>query len=134
MPAKVKWKKQACFILYFNFEMGLLWKVIRYSYQFIYFLFYFSFNISRYQFARIFGLHSTLSEKDFCHKFSFLNRFTHLHTLYPLNDQNLLSETKNFCQFSLRCPLKQFFFKIFWQNSEKHLLCISKELPQSLNF
>ena len=110
MPTKIKWKIQACFILYFNFEKGLLWKVIRYSYQFIYFLFYISFNISRYQFSRLFRLHSTLSEKDFRRKFSFLNRFTQLHTFDPLNGQNLLSVTKFFCQFSLRCPLKRFFF------------------------
>ena len=121
MPTKIKWKIQACFILYFNFEKGLLWKVIRYSYQFIYFLFYISFNISRYQFSRLFRLHSTLSEKDFRRKFSFLNRFTQLHTFDPLNGQNLLSVTKFFCQFSLRCPLKRFFFfsKTCWQNSVK---------------
>ena len=121
MPTKIKWKIQACFILYFNFEKGLLWKVIRYSYQFIYFLFYINFNISRYQFSRLFRLHSTLSEKDFRRKFSFLNRFTQLHTFDPLNGQNLLSVTKFFCQFSLRCPLKRFFFfsKTCWQNSVK---------------
>ena len=107
-------------MLYFNFEKGILWKVIRCNYQFIYFLFYISFNISRYQFSRLFRLHSTLSEKDFRRKFSFLNRFTQLHTFDPLNGQNLLSVTKFFCQFSLRCSLKHFFFsKISWQNSVK---------------
>ena len=119
MPTKIKWKIQACFILHFNFEKGLLRKVIRYSYQFIYFLFYINFNISRYQFSRLFRLYSTLSEKDFRRKFSFLNRFTQLHTFDPLNGQNLLSVTKFFCQFSLRCSLKHFFSKICWQNSVK---------------
>ena len=114
MPTSIKWKIQACFILHFNFEKGLLRKVIRYSYQFIYFLFYINFNISRYQFSRLFRLYSTLSEKDFRRKFSFLNRFTQLHTFDPLNGQNLLSVTKFFCQFSLRCPLKRFFF--FFKN------------------
>ena len=36
-----------------SFEMVLLWKVKRYSYQFFYFLFYISFYISRYQLSRI---------------------------------------------------------------------------------
>ena len=111
MPTKIKWKIQACFILYFNFEKGLLWKVIRYSYQFIYFLFYINYNIGKYQFSRPFRLHSTLSEKDFRRKFSFLNRFTQLHIFDLLNGQNLLSVTNFFCQFSLRCHLKHFFFK-----------------------
>ena len=116
MPTKIKWKIQACFILYFNFEKGLLWKVRRYSYQFTYFiLFYINFNISRYQFSRLFRLHSMLSEKDFRRKFSLLNRFTQLHTLIA---KICLSVTKFFCQFSLRCPLKQ-FFQVCWQNSVK---------------
>ena len=38
-------------------------------------------------------LYSTLSEKkDFCHGFSFFNRFTTLKTPYPLNSQNLLDK------------------------------------------
>ena len=84
------------------------------------FLFYLSFNTSRYQFSWLFRLHSTLSEKDFRRKFSFLNRFTHLHTFDPLNGQNLLSGTKKFfCQFSLRCPLKHLFSKICRQSPVK---------------
>ena len=111
---------QACFVLYFNFEKGLLWKVIRYSYQFIYFLFYINCNISRYQFLRLFRLHATLSEKYFRRKFFFLNRFTQFHTFDPLNGQTLLSVTKIFCQFSLRCSLKHFFSsEICWQNPVK---------------
>ena len=43
-------------------------------------------------------LYSTLSEKDFCHKFSFSNRFTQ--TSHPLNSQNLLSVTNFFVNFS----------------------------------
>ena len=79
--------------------------------QCVYFLFYINFNISRYQFSRLFRLYSTLSEKDFRRKFSFLNRFTQLHIFDPLKGQNLLSVTKFFCQVSLRCSLKHFFFK-----------------------
>ena len=37
-------------------------------------------------------LHSTSSEKDFCHKFYFFNEFTQI--THPLNSQNLLSVTK----------------------------------------
>ena len=46
-------------------------------YQFFYFLFRISFYISRYHFFYNFlELHSTWPEKDFCSRFSFLNRFT----------------------------------------------------------
>ena len=48
MPTKVKWKIPAYFILFFNFEKVLQWKVITYRYQVFYFLLYISFNI-RYQ-------------------------------------------------------------------------------------
>ena len=135
MPTKIKWKIQACFILYFNFEKWLLWKVTRHSYQFIYFLFYINFNTSRYQFSGLFRLHSTLSEKDFRRKFSFLNRFTQLQVLDPLNGQNLLSVTKNFLSIFSKMPSETFFLsKICWQNLVKASLCISKELAQSLYF
>ena len=137
MPTKIKWKVRACFILYFNFEKGLLWQVIRYSYQFIYFiLFYISFNISRYQFSRFFRLHSTLSEKIFCCKYSFLNRFTQLHTFDPLNDQNLLSGTNFFLSIFSKMPSETFFFKnlltkfcksIFYVSAKNcHSRCIFK--------
>ena len=98
-------------MFYFNFGKVLLRKVIRYSCQFIYFLLYISFNISRYHFHNFLKLHSTLSQKDFSRKFSFLNGFTQLYTPNPLSGQNLLSVTKFFCQFSLRWPLKHFFGK-----------------------
>ena len=51
-----------------------------------------SLHISFYNFL---DLHSTLSEKDFRYKFSFLNEFTQ-----PThNDQNLLSVAKGFINF-----------------------------------
>ena len=55
MPTKIKWENiSLLYMFYFNFEKVLLWKVIRYSYQFFYFLFYISFDISRYHFLKLF--------------------------------------------------------------------------------
>ena len=96
-----------------SFEMVLLWKVKRYSYQFFYFLFYISFYISRYHFYNFLEFHSTLSEKVFVPSFPFLTD-SHcplpppLTQLQTLNGQNLLNVTKAFCQFSLKCLLKMF--------------------------
>ena len=70
-------------------------------------------------------LHSTLSKKDFRHKFSFFNRFTQ--TSYPLNGQNLLSVIKVFCQFSLECLLKYLFQKFIEKILQKYLLCIYQQ-------
>ena len=61
-------------------------------------------------------LHSTLSVNYFCQNFYFFNGFTQ--TIYPLNSQNLLSVTKVFCRFSLKCLLI-FFSNICWQNPAK---------------
>ena len=98
---------QACFVLYFNLRSV---KSYKYSYQFIYFiLFYISFNISRYQFSRLFRLHLTLSEKDFRRKFSFLNRFTQLHTLMA---KICLSVTFFLSIFS-KIPSKTVFSSLF---------------------
>ena len=57
-------------------------------------------------FYNLLELHSTLSDKDFCHKFSFFNRFTQ--NSHSLHSQNLLNVTKVFRQFSLKCLLKCF--------------------------
>ena len=72
------------------------------------------------------ALYFALTEKDFCRKFSFFNRFTQ--TPQPLNDQNLLSVAKVFCQFSLKCLLKYFFDKFVDIILQNHLLCISSDL------
>ena len=48
IQTKIKLKIQACFTLYFKFWEGTSMK--RYSYQFFYFLFCISFDISRYHF------------------------------------------------------------------------------------
>ena len=57
--------------------------------------------------------------KDFRPKFSFFNRFTPLLKPHALNGQNLLNMRKVFCQFSLKCFLKYFFFKNFMTKSCK---------------
>ena len=84
-----------------SFEMVLLWKVKRYSYQFFYFLFYISFYISRYHFYNFLEFHSTLSEKYFRPKVSFFNGFTSSPQPHSLNGQNLLNVAKVFCRFSI---------------------------------
>ena len=90
-----------------SFEKVLLWKVIRYSYQLFYFLFYIiSEDII---FTTFLEFHSTLSEKNFRTKFSFFDGFTPFPQPHHLNGQNLLNVTKVFCRFSLRCLLKYSF-------------------------
>ena len=130
MATKIKLKIQACFTLYFKFWEGTSAKSYKIqlpvvlfvaSHQFLYQQISFFYNFLE--------LYSTLSEKDFCRKFSFFNRFTP--TSQPLNRQNLLSMTKDFCQFSLKCLL--IFFLIF---SDKILqkLCISSKLLLCIYF
>ena len=93
-----------------SFEKVLVWKaIIRYSYQFFYFLFYISFYFRRYHFYNFLEF-LELSEKKFCPKFSFFNGFTHFAQPQPFNGQNLLNVTKAFCQFSIKCLVKYIFF------------------------
>ena len=115
-----KWKMQACLTLNFKVWEGTLVKSYKTQLPGFFFLFYISFYISRYHFYKFLECHSTLSGKDFCSKFSFFNRFTPSLQHQPLNGQNLLDVTKVFCQFSLKCLLKYFFSRIFWQNFVKH--------------
>ena len=59
-----------------NFKKVLLWEIMKYNNKYFYFLLCIIFYISRYHFFNNFlEFHSTLSEKDFCRKFSFFNRF-----------------------------------------------------------
>ena len=95
-----------------GFEKVLLWKVIRYSYQFFYFLFYISFYISRYHFHNFLEFHSKLSEKKFRPKFSFFNGFNPSLQLYPLTGQNQLNVKKGFLSFS-----HIIFWNIFFSKS-----------------
>ena len=83
MPTKIKLKTQACFTLYFKFWEGN--SVKSYKMQLPVLLFFVSHRFLYQQIAIFFNfleLHSTLSEKDFCRKFSFFNGFTQ--TRHPL--------------------------------------------------
>ena len=110
----LKWHFLDCFR---RFEQRLRWRL--YSDQFsiflcsfvptiqpldiLFLLFYISFYVSRYHFSQIFRTSFNIFwKKDFCHKFSFFNRFTpHPPPSHPLNGQNPLSVTKVFCRWSL---------------------------------
>ena len=123
MPTNIKWKIKACFTLNFKFWEGTSVKSYKAQLPVFYFLFYISFYISRYQhFYNFLEFHSTLSGKDIRPKFSLTDSLPFPQP-HPLNGQNLLNVTIVFCQFSLKCLLKYFFFsKIYWQNSAKHFL------------
>ena len=97
MPARIKLKIQACFTLYFKFWEGTLWKVMRYMYQFFYFLFRIRLYISRYHFLQRFRTSFNFIWKRFWCKFSFFNGLTQ--TPKPFNIQNLLSVRKVFVNF-----------------------------------
>ena len=107
------------------FEKVLLWKVIRCSSQFFYFLFCISFYIKRYHFLQLFRTLLCIIWKIFWSQVFLFNKFNQ--TPRPLNDQNLLSVTNVFCQFSLKCLLKYFFW-VGLHNPAKAPLYISSEL------
>ena len=114
IPTKIKRKIQACFILYFKFFEGTSVKRYKIQLPVLLFLVLHQFLYQQISFFYNFlELNSTLSAKDFRHKFSFINRFTQ--TSHPLNGQNLLSVTKDFCQFSLKCLLNtwKWNFRVF---------------------
>ena len=83
-----------------SFEEVLLWKVIKYSCQFFYFLFYISFCII----------------KDFCHKFFFFIRFTQTQALQWPKSATLLClivrVIKKLNQGKIIDNLESFFCKI----------------------
>ena len=78
IPTKIKWK-----------YMSLLHcisviKICMISHQIFYFLlFLLAFTSSRYHFSQIFRTSFNIWQKDFCHKFSFFNRFTQTTTPSP---------------------------------------------------
>ena len=116
MPTKSKLKTQACFTLYFKCWEGTLKS---YKIQLPVLSCFVSYRFLYQQIATFYNfleLHWRLSEKDFVANFPCL--MVHPNPP-PLNNQNLLSVTKVFCQFSVKCLLN-FFLKYFcWQNSEK---------------
>ena len=102
--AEIKLKIQACFTLYFKFSEGTSVKMQ------LPVLFFLILNQLLYQqisfFYNFLELHSTLSEKQFCHKSFFFNGFTQ--TSHPLNSQNLLSVTQRFWSVFPKCLLNFF--------------------------
>ena len=117
MPTKVKLKIQACFTFHFKFWENTSVKSYKIQLTVLLFLVSYQFLYQLISYSYIFlGLHSTLSEKDFCRKFSVFNGFTQ--TSQPLSSQNLQSVTKVFYLFFLKCLLI-FFLNICWQNSAK---------------
>ena len=116
MPTKIKLKIEACFTLYFKFWEGASVKSYKIQLPVLLFLVSHQFLYQQILFYDFLELHSTVSEKDFCHKISFFNGFTQ--TPHPLNSQNLLSITEVFCQFSQKCLLN-FLKNICWQNPAK---------------
>ena len=73
-------------------------------------------------FYKFLQLHSALSKKNFCYKFSFFKGFNQ--AFHLLNSQNLLSVTKVFRQFSLKCLL-DFFKKYLLTKSCKSFFYVS---------
>ena len=104
IPTRIKLKIQACFTLCFKFWEGT--SVKRYKMQPLVLLFLVLHQLLYQQISSFYNfleLHSTLSEKDFCHKFSFFMGFTQ--TFHPLNSQNLLS---------IKTFLANFPWNAFW--------------------
>ena len=97
---------QACFTLCFKFWEGTSLKM---QLPVLYFLFCISFYIQISSFYDILELHSTLSEKYFCHKFFFFNEFSQ--TSHPLNSQNLWSVRKLFWPIFSKMPSEIFLKK-----------------------
>ena len=97
---------QACFTLYFKFWEGTSVKSCNIQLPVLLFLVLHKVLYQQISFFYNFlELHPTLSEKDFCHKFSWTD------LPKPLISQNQLSVTEVFSQFSLKCLLKYIFFQ-----------------------
>ena len=80
---KIKLKIQSCSTLYFKFSEGTSVKCYKKQLPVILFLVSHQFLYQQISFLNNFSeLHSTLSDIDFCRKFSFFNAFTQ--TLTPL--------------------------------------------------
>ena len=123
MQTNIKLKIQAYLTLYFKFWEGTSVKSCKIQLSVLIILVLHLFLHQQISlFYNFLELHSTLSEKDFCCKFSFFNEFTQ--TPHPINSQNLLSVTKVFCQFFLKCFLK-YFFKYLLTKSCKRIFHVS---------
>ena len=126
MPINIELKIQAYSTLYFKFWEGASVKSCKLQLTVFYFLFYIvlHFYISSYYFLQLFRTSFNIIWKRFLLQI-FL--FKQIHS-DPLNGRNLLSVTKHFSQFSLKCLLKYFFQKFVDKILQKHLFCISSEL------
>ena len=95
LRTKIKWKIHTCFAVYQFLKVLLIKKYTATSF------FISSFTSADIIiFYKLLELSSTLSEKNFHHKFSYVHRFT-LTIPHPLNNQNPLSLIKVFCWCSL---------------------------------
>ena len=95
ITTKIKWKMHALFTLYFKF-----WRIQ--PPDFLFFVVFISFYISRSHFSQIFRTSFNITwKRDFCHKFSFFNRFTQT---APLTAKIHSVWRKFFCQCSLYVP------------------------------
>ena len=101
IPTKIKWKIHASLTLYLKFWEGTSVKNYTKSIPVLSFLVVLH-QVLYQQMSFLTTFQNFIQhylQKDFCQKFYFLNRFAQ--TPYLLNDQNLLSVTKVFCQSSL---------------------------------
>ena len=105
ITTKIKWKMHALFTLYFKF-----WRIQ--PPDFLFFVVFISFYISRSHFSQIFRTSFNITwKRDFCHKFSFFNRFTQT---APLNGQNPLSVTKVFLSMLPLCAYLWYDLSYSW--------------------
>ena len=109
IQTKIKWKIHAFYTLYFKFQRYFFWKCVRCNHQIFYFLLFLLVLTSGGTiFCKFLELHSTMSDKKiFVINLSLLTDPLKLPSPpppphHPLNDQNLLSMTKVFCQCSLK--------------------------------
>ena len=105
MPSNIELKIRAYSTLHFNFRQGASVKSYKLQLTVFYFFFYICFYISSYYFLQLFRTSFNITWKRFLLQIFLFKR---IHS-DPLNGQNLLSMTKRFSQFSLKCLLKYFF-------------------------
>ena len=119
MPTKVRWKIQACFILYFKFWEGT--SVISYKIQ-----------LPPKDTRRRFNVHKTSQALKWRRRWNKVVEIGVEMTpcvtgpvLLFLNGQNLLSVTKVFGEFPVRRPLKHFSFKNLLTKSCESIFYVS---------
>ena len=125
MPTKIKWKMQACFMLYLKFWEVTSVKSYKMQLPVFLFLFLHQFLFQQISFLQLSMISFNIIWKRFSFfvlNFSFLNDLPlPLPQPHPLINGQNLNVTKVFCEFSLKCLLKCFFQKfdkivqiIFW--------------------